>query len=120
MEASTETAVYTFKTQHRKLLADTFTPVGMYLQLRDKFPNSLLLESSDYHGNENAFSYICCDPIATFRVEDETIHERFPDGDSRAAAIANRSQVVDALSEFAASFEQDKAPKGMISNGLFG
>ena len=38
----------------KKLLADTVTPVGIYLKIRDKFANSILLESSDYHGNENS------------------------------------------------------------------
>jgi hypothetical protein len=48
------------KTKYKQLLADTITPVSLYFKIRDKFPNSLLLESSDYHGNDNSFSYICC------------------------------------------------------------
>ncbi|MCB0429119.1 MAG: anthranilate synthase component I family protein [Flavobacteriales bacterium] len=111
---------YSFQTVHRKLLADTFTPVGMYLQLRDKFPNSLLLESSDYHGNENSFSYICCDPVAAFRVEGETLFEKFPDGTENKTAITEGTDVVDALGKFAASFVSDSGPKGIINNGLFG
>jgi anthranilate synthase component 1 len=49
-------------------LADTLTPVNIYLKLRDVFAASILLESSDYHGNENSLSFICCDPMATFKV----------------------------------------------------
>jgi anthranilate synthase component 1 len=71
---------YKLNTKYKKLLADTFTPVSVYLKLRDKFPNSILLESSDYHGNENSFSFICCKPIATIIIENETITETFPDG----------------------------------------
>ena len=60
---------YKLHTKYKKLLADTFTPVSIYLKLRDKFPNSILLESSDYHGNENSFSFICSKPIATIKLE---------------------------------------------------
>ena len=56
------------KTYSKRLLADTITPVNIYLKLRDVFAGSILLESSDYHGNENSLSFICCDPLATFRV----------------------------------------------------
>jgi len=48
----------------KKILADTLTPVSVYLKFRDLFPNSILLESSDYHGHENAYSFICIKPMA--------------------------------------------------------
>ena len=62
---------YNLKTQFKQILADTITPVSIYLKIRDKFPNSLLLESSDYHANDNSFSYICCNPIASIKIENE-------------------------------------------------
>ena len=65
---------YKLTTYYKKILADTITPVSIYLKIRDKFPNSILLESSDYHGNENSFSYICCNPIASIKVEDNKIN----------------------------------------------
>ncbi len=71
---------YQFKTYHKKILADTVTPVSVYLKIRDRFPNSILLESSDYHANNNSFSYICCNPIAAIKVENELITKQFPDG----------------------------------------
>ncbi len=61
-------ARYSFKTSSRKLLADIITPVSIYLRIRDVYPNSLLLESSDYHGNENSYSFICMKPVAGFEV----------------------------------------------------
>ncbi len=67
-------------THYKKILADTITPVSIYLKIRDKYPNSILLESSDYHANDNSFSYICFNPIATIKVENETIFQTFPDG----------------------------------------
>src|SRR3954464_8003435 len=77
-------------TNYKKLLADTFTPVSIYLKLRDKFPNSILLESSDYHGNENSFSFICCKPIASIQVENEAILENFPDGTANTTALTEQ------------------------------
>ena len=65
---------FQLKTIYKQILADTITPVSVYLKIRDKFPNSLLLESSDYHGNDNSFSYICCNPIASIKIENETIN----------------------------------------------
>jgi anthranilate synthase component 1 len=71
---------YPITTRHKKLLADTLTPVSIYLKLRDRFVNTILLESSDYHGNENSFTYICCDPIASFKLNNSTVTQKFPDG----------------------------------------
>lgn len=95
---------YHLKTYSKKLLADTLTPVSVYLRLRDKFPNSLLLESSDYHANDNSFSYICFNPIATIKVENETIFQNFPDGKSTTLEISENTPVPTILDEFASSF----------------
>lgn len=58
-----------FKTISSTRISDTITPVGLYLRFRDKFANSLLLESSDYHSKEESFSFICIEPIVTMKVE---------------------------------------------------
>ena len=71
---------FILNTKYKQILADTITPVSVYLKIRDKFPNSLLLESSDYHGNDNSFSYICCNPIASIKIENETVSKNYPDG----------------------------------------
>lgn len=57
-----------FQSAVRHLQADTFTPVGIYLRLRDAFPQSLLLECSDYSSRHDSFSYICLKPLAGFEV----------------------------------------------------
>ena len=74
---------FKLKTDFRKILSDTLTPERLYRKIRDKYPNSILLESSDYHGNENSFSYICCNPIASIEIKDGSVRELFPDGSSR-------------------------------------
>ncbi|WP_456463202.1 anthranilate synthase component I family protein [Lutibacter sp.] len=61
-----------FKTISKKQLADTITPVGMYSKIRDKYANSLLLESSDYHSKEESFTFICVEPIITLKADNDT------------------------------------------------
>ncbi|MAN58463.1 MAG: anthranilate synthase component I [Flavobacteriaceae bacterium] len=111
---------YTFTTYSKKLLADTLTPVSVYLRLRDKFPNSLLLESSDYHANDNSFSYICCNPIASISIENETITRNFPDGSETSTAITNTTDVPKELHDFSQSFQAETSQFKFINNGLFG
>ena len=81
--------IYSLKTHYKKILADTITPVSIYLKIRDKFPNSILLESSGYHANDNSFSYICCNPIASIKIEDNTLTEKFPDGKEYLSALVD-------------------------------
>ena len=63
---------FKFKTISKKQLSDTVTPVGLYSKIRDKYANSLLLESSDYHSKEESFTYICMEPIVTLKADNNT------------------------------------------------
>lgn len=108
-------------THYKQLLADTVTPVSIYLKLRDKFANSILLESSDYHGNENSFSYICFHPIARFEVKNDTIFVQYPKTKATVTPITNGKQVIESLHRFSESFEVETQKQfGFINNGLFG
>ncbi len=112
---------YNLTTYSKKILADTITPVSVYLKIRDKFPNSILLESSDYHANDNSFSYICCNPIAFIKVKDETITQTFPDGSSTQSQISENTNVSDEIHNFTQCFEVKKDAKfKFINNGIFG
>ena len=62
-----------FKTISKQQLADTVTPVSLYLRTRDKYANSLLLESSDYHSKENSYSFLCIEPLATIKANEQEI-----------------------------------------------
>ena len=75
-------------TKYKQILADTITPVSVYLKIRDKFPNSILLESSDYHANDNSFSYICCNPIASKKMDNKQCTTSFPEGTNEVIAIS--------------------------------
>jgi anthranilate synthase component 1 len=112
--------IYQFKTTFKKILADTITPVSVYLKIRDKFANSLLLESSDYHANDNSFSYICCNPIASIKIVNETLYKTFPDGTSNETAIDKNSNIPKIIEEFASQFQSENNDFKFINNGLFG
>ncbi|MGW1455384.1 anthranilate synthase component I family protein [Salegentibacter agarivorans] len=112
--------MYQLKTTYKKLLADTITPVSVYLKVRDKYPNSLLLESSDYHANDNSFSYICCNPIASIKIQNEVITEVFPDGSKKATEITPGVNVPQQIQEFSKQFETEDSDFKFINNGLFG
>ncbi len=111
---------YQLLSHSKKLLADTITPVSVYLRLRDRFPNSLLLESSDYHANDNSFSYICCNPIASISVNEGLIIQKFPDGKSTEIVMTENTDVVGTLDAFAKAFTSQKTSHKFINNGLFG
>lgn len=111
---------YKLYTSHKRLLADTTTPVSIYLRLRDVFPNSILLESSDYHSRENSLSYVCCDPIAGIVLTNDKLETYFPDGQREQYPLRDvdlKKQVSDFRKRFESTSENDFK---FISNGLFG
>ena len=71
---------YCYTTETRKILADLYTPVGVYMRLRDIYPQSALMESSDYHGSENSRSFIGVHPIASIAVGHGIVTATYPDG----------------------------------------
>lgn len=111
---------YQLHTNFKQILADTITPVSIYLKIRDKFPNSILLESSDYHTADNSFSYICCNPIASIKLENNSIVKSFPDGTSEETVISVDTNVPKVIEAFAAQFQPEKNNFKFINNGLFG
>lgn len=111
---------YKLKTHYKKILADTLSPVSIYLKIRDKFPNSMLLESSDYHGNDNSFSYICCNPIASLKIEGNLLTKTFPDQTKQNYEI-RPDKVTQEIDQFTKQFETSEAETfKFINNGLFG
>lgn len=107
-------------TKYKKRLADTITPVSIYLQIRDRFANPILLESSDYHGQENSFSYICFNPLASFSFNGKIVKEDLPFGKSKSYPLDKKSKLIDALRLFSAQFEENSLNLKFITNGLFG
>jgi len=102
------------------MLADIISPVSLYLRLRDVFPSSLLLESSDYHGSDNSTSYLCLDPIASFSVESGKVEMNFPDGSGEIKAISKNENLIDSLDHFISRFEFESSDSAISSQGMFG
>ena len=111
---------FALKTEHKKILADTLTPVSAYLKLRDVFPHSLLLESSDYHANNNDFSYICCNPIATIELKNGLLSTHYPDGSSKVEQVDAQVDIPEHIHQFSQQFDSERFPFKFISNGIFG
>ena len=111
---------FVLKTEHKKILADTITPVSVYLKLRDVFPHSLLLESSDYHANNNDFSYICCNPIASIELKNNTLTTHFPDKSLEVEKVNSMLDIPERIHKFSQQFESERFPFKFISNGIFG
>lgn len=112
--------IFALKTEHKKILADTITPVSVYLKLRDVFPHSLLLESSDYHANKNDFSYICCNPIASIELKNNKLISQFPDGSSKLEEVDLNMNIPERIHQFSKQFKSKSFPFKFISNGIFG
>jgi anthranilate synthase component 1 len=111
---------FALKTEHKKILADTITPVSVYLKLRDVFPHSLLLESSDYHANNNDFSYICCNPIASIELKNNILTTHFPDKSLEVEKVNSLLDIPERIHKFSQQFESERFPFKFISNGIFG
>lgn len=112
--------IFNLTTHYKKILADTITPVSIYLKIRDKFPNSILLESSDYHANDNSFSYICCNPIASISVKNNVVTQNFPDGTHTVETVESNA-VVQEIQKFTQRFKADTVEDfKFINNGIFG
>ncbi|WP_396193698.1 anthranilate synthase component I family protein [Flavobacterium sp.] len=111
---------YQLQTHFKQILADTITPVSVYLKIRDKFPNSILLESSDYHASDNSFSYICCHPIASIKLENNILSQSFPDGTSSSITLNPDTNVIKELETFVGRFKPKPNNFKFINNGLFG
>ena len=112
--------IFSLQTEHKKILADTLTPVSAYLKLRDVFPHSLLLESSDYHANNNDFSYICCNPIASIELKNGILSTIYPDQSNSKIIVDETIDIPEKIHEFSKQFDSKKYPFKFISNGIFG
>lgn len=117
-------ASFNYHTTTKRLLGDLYTPVSLYMRLRDLYPQSMLMESSDYHGSENAKSFIGIDPMASIQVAHGTLTMTFPDGSSvkRDIPMENSDKpklaVAKAMNDFLGSFHVEG--EGCQYYGIFG
>ena len=108
------------QTVWKKVLADIHTPVGLYLKLRDRYPQTLLLESADYHGKENSFSYLCIEPWAEFVVQNEEGKIRIGADSHSFQVPKDRRSLISKLEEFLQTFQYKPIPAPIMAQGAFG
>ncbi|RMG39152.1 MAG: anthranilate synthase component I family protein [Candidatus Dadabacteria bacterium] len=101
-------------------LADTLTPVSIYLKLRDLYPRTLLLESADFRASQGSFSYICAGPCAEFTVKDNSLAIKLPDSPPLYDKLSNPLKVPLMLKDFLARFKLQSKQSTTIPAGLFG
>lgn len=109
---------YNYHTQYKTMLGDLHTPVSTYLKVRDLFPQSALMESSDYHGSENNRSFIGLDPVASIGINHGIATATFPNGSIEERPIHDTYRVEDALNDFLSRFQV--SGEGSNYCGLYG
>ncbi|MBD0276389.1 MAG: anthranilate synthase component I family protein [Flavisolibacter sp.] len=107
----------------KKMLADVYTPVGIYLRLRDRFRDTILLESADHHAAENSYSFICINAIAGIELIDEkTVEFKLPARQPEKTSLTGNGSLATMLEQFLQRFEvsvsDDKAAQ--YAQGLYG
>jgi anthranilate synthase component 1 len=111
------------KTTVKRLLADVYTPVGIYLRLRDRFRDTVLLESADHHAAENSWSFICVNAIAGIEIIDTiNLEYKLPGQRPEKVAIKDRQQVPAIIWEFMQRFDvsPSKEKESRFAQGLYG
>ncbi len=104
----------------KETIADTKTPVSLYLALRDKYAASVLLESSDYNSREGHFSYICLKPLASFSLSDGIIRKKEGNKISETEIAFNGLKLTKYFNDFRNSFEVEGQKFPFCTSGLFG
>ncbi len=105
------------------MLADVFTPVGIYLRIRDRFRDTVLLESTDHHAAENSYSFIGINAIGGIEISStQSIEFKLPGQKPEKVAIKNTSEVPDLLWGYMQNFEvkTPEVKEGKFAQGLFG
>jgi anthranilate synthase component 1 len=111
------------RTQVKKMLADVYTPVGIYLRLRDRFRDTILLESADHHASENSFSFICINAIAGIEISNIEMAEfKYPLQDAERKPFNGKEPLEKMLWDFMERFEttSDDPKTARYGQGLYG
>lgn len=96
---------FSYQVVGRSLLGDLYTPVSTYLKVRDVFSQSVLMESSDYHGSENNRSFIGLCPVASIGIDHGVAVFRLPDGSREEHLLHPAYGIEQAMADFMARFD---------------
>ena len=88
---------FKYQTTSKTILADLYTPVGVYMRLRDLYPQSALMESSDYHDQSNSRSFIGINPMASVAIGHGIATINYPDGTTETHEINKAYGTADAI-----------------------
>lgn len=102
------------------MMADLYTPVGIYLRIRDKFPGSVLLESADNKSRENSFSYIAIKPIAGMEINKDQLEYKYPSEKETQAPVKDKNNITGELMDFIRNFKSDGNSPISASESFFG
>ena len=105
---------------HKKIFADTITPVEVYLKIRDIFPNSLLLENSDYMLANNNYSFICFNQIGHIKIKNNEVNCSYPEGEDESRMLAKDEKISTVIHDYLEKFETTNSELKFLNNGLFG
>ena len=89
-----------FQSYAKTLLADLYTPVGIYMRLRDLYPQSALMESSDYHDASNSSSFIGIYPLGSVAISHGKAILSMPDGATITHTVNNTYRCDNAINDF--------------------
>ena len=106
---------YKYNTHSKQVLGDLHTPVSIYLKVRDMYPQSALMESSDYHAGENSMSYIALCPLASIGVNSGLGTATYPDGKNEEKSLSKEYTVSDAINQFINRFQVNGNDKHVCS-----
>lgn len=120
--SANKAATIQVETTVRKMLADVYTPVGIYLRLRDRFRDTVLLESTDNHAAENSFSFICINAIGGVEITEGAMETKLPGQNPERVALRRTEPLQDTLWNFAGRFAfSSKEPKlAQYAQGFYG
>lgn len=107
----------------KKLLADVFTPVGIYLRLRDRFRDTILLESTDHHVTENSYSFICVNAIGGIEISSTaSIERKWPNENAERITLKDLGEVPTLLWDFMEKFDvsSTRSKENLFAQGLYG
>ncbi len=109
---------FNYTTASRQILGDLHTPVSTYLKVRDMYPQSALMESSDYHSPHNSRSFIALNPMASIAIGHGTATACYPNGEQIQKRITPEYRTENAINDFLANFSVSGDKKEFC--GLYG
>lgn len=108
------------RTRSKKYLADTITPVGLYLKFRDRFNGGLLLESSDYSTKDNSYSFLCFEPLVEIKLADEKLVFKAGDKEESSDLSRDKLQTVNLVQHLLDKIKIQGDKVALKYSGLFG